>query len=93
MGRHLELIISYRSVILVNCPGTQLIFQFTAPKTDFAAFHSEFCRSINSWPWQTLNRTLRYRPRTLLVKGCANIATTEAKQANGGLLLGDADPL
>ena len=54
-----EFVISYRalgktfqrSVIFVNCPDTQLILRFTAPKTDFDMFHRDFLRSVSSWQW------------------------------------------
>jgi hypothetical protein len=39
------------STIFVNCPETQLIFRFTAPKADFEALNKVFRRSILSWQW------------------------------------------
>jgi hypothetical protein len=37
------------NVIFVSCPDKQLIFRFTAPKSDFAALNQAFSRSIISW--------------------------------------------
>ena len=39
------------STIFVNCPETQLIFRFTAPKADFEALNKVFRRTIVSWQW------------------------------------------
>lgn len=54
-----EFVVSYqtlgqtfqRSVIFVNCPDTQLVFRFTAPKAAFENLNSAFRRSIYSWQW------------------------------------------
>lgn len=54
-----EFVVSYqalgytfqRSALFVNCPDQQLTFRFTAPKTEFDAFNSDFRRSISSWRW------------------------------------------
>jgi hypothetical protein len=54
-----EVVISYKtlgytfqsSTIFVNCPETQLIFRFTAPKADFEALNKVFRRAILSWQW------------------------------------------
>lgn len=40
-----------RSSILVHYPHTQLVFRFSAPKTDFEALNKAFRRSISSWNW------------------------------------------
>lgn len=39
----------HRSVIFVNCPDTQLVFRFTAPKEAFEKLNNAFNRSISSW--------------------------------------------
>lgn len=52
-----EFVVSYqtlgqsfqRSVIFVNFPDKQLLFQFTAPKNAFENLNREFRRSIYSW--------------------------------------------
>jgi hypothetical protein len=41
----------HRSVIFVNCPDTQLVFRFTAPKAVFDNLNNAFRRSIYSWQW------------------------------------------
>jgi hypothetical protein len=54
-----EVVISYKtmgytfqsSTIFVNCPETQLIFRFTAPKADFEALNKLFRGAILSWQW------------------------------------------
>jgi hypothetical protein len=61
MGQNLSfgVVISYqalgqtfqRSIVVVNCPDTQLILRFTAPKADYDTFNSDFRRSIGSWEW------------------------------------------
>ena len=56
-GVSCEFVVSYqtlgqtfhRSVIFVNCPETQLIFRFTAPKAAFDNLNAAFRRSISSW--------------------------------------------
>lgn len=40
-----------RSMVVVNCPNTQLILRFTAPKADYDTFNSDFRRSLSSWEW------------------------------------------
>jgi hypothetical protein len=58
-----EVIVSYktigktfqRSVIFVNAPGTQLIFQLSAPKDDFDVLYTLFRGSVLTWQW--LERT------------------------------------
>lgn len=39
------------STIIVNCPETQLIFRFTAPKDDFEGLNRLFRGAILSWQW------------------------------------------
>ena len=54
-----EFVVSYqalgktflRSVIVVACPDAQLVFRFTAPKTDFDDLNRSFRQSIYSWQW------------------------------------------
>jgi len=56
-----ELSISYqgtgytfqRSVLVVNTPGTQIVFKFTAPKSDFDPLYREFRASLRTWEWQS----------------------------------------
>ena len=40
-----------RSVIFVNCPGKQLIFRFSAPKSVFDDLFRSFRQSLTSWNW------------------------------------------
>jgi hypothetical protein len=54
-----EFIVSYqtlgkifqRSVIFVNCPDQQLVFRFSAPKSEFDNLNRSFRQSIYSWQW------------------------------------------
>jgi hypothetical protein len=62
----LEVVISYnalgrsfrRNVIYVHTPDTQLVFRFTAPKSDFAGLNQAFRQSVNSWQ-STENKTAK----------------------------------
>jgi hypothetical protein len=55
-----ELIVSYkllgdtfeRSVFVVNTPKTQILFKFSARKSDFDALYRTFHASILTWEWQ-----------------------------------------
>lgn len=40
-----------RSVLFIHSPNAELIFQFSAPKAEFAAFNDAFHRSIGTWQW------------------------------------------
>lgn len=54
-----EFVVSYqtlgksfqRSVIFVNCPDQQLVFRFTAPKSEFDKLNRSFRQAIYSWQW------------------------------------------
>lgn len=54
-----EFVVSYqalgktfqRSVIFVNCPEQQLVFRFSAPKSEFDNLNRSFRQSIYSWQW------------------------------------------
>jgi hypothetical protein len=54
-----EFVVSYqtlgktfqRSVIFVSCPEQQLVFRFSAPKTEFDNLNRSFRQSIYSWQW------------------------------------------
>jgi hypothetical protein len=54
-----EFVVSYqalgktflRSVIVVACPNAQLVFRFTAPKSDFENLNRSFRQSIYTWQW------------------------------------------
>lgn len=40
-----------RSVLVVRTTDTELTFQFSAPKEEFASLNDQFQRSITSWEW------------------------------------------
>lgn len=46
LGRHFE-----RSLIYVAAPNAELLFRFTAPKSDFVGLSQAFRQSLNSWQW------------------------------------------
>lgn len=54
-----EIVVSYaalgrtfqRSVLYVRTATTEMVFRFTAPKTEFAALNQAFRQSISSWQW------------------------------------------
>jgi hypothetical protein len=54
-----EFVVSYqalgknfqRSVIFVSCPDQQLVFRFSAPKSDFDKLNRSFRQTIYSWQW------------------------------------------
>ncbi|MEY2540026.1 MAG: hypothetical protein QOG67_3766, partial [Verrucomicrobiota bacterium] len=41
-----------RSVLFVNAPGKQLVFQLSSRKSDFDALYRAFRASILTWEWQ-----------------------------------------
>jgi hypothetical protein len=58
-GQSYEFVVSYqtlgktfqRSVIFVSCPDQQLVFRFTAPKSEFDKLNRSFRQTIYSWQW------------------------------------------
>lgn len=56
----LEVVVSYtyfgqpfqRAVVFVYTPANQIVFKFTAPKTDFDTLYRAFRSSVGTWDWQ-----------------------------------------
>lgn len=54
-----EFVVSYqtlgktfqRSVIFVNCPEQQLVFRFSAPRSEFDKLNRSFRQTLYSWQW------------------------------------------